>query len=103
MLAPAAAATLLPLAVGLAVATAPRYAADIAVAATVLPLVADTALGGTAHLADTLEAVAAVIAPRPAVVDITAAVAADTSVAGTPLPRPRALPRTTNIREQQGS
>ena len=102
MLAPAAAATLLPLAVALAVATAPRYAADIAVAATVLPLVADTALGGTAHLADTLEAVAAVIAPRPAVVDITT-VAADTSVAGTPLPRPQALPHTTNVREQQGS
>ena len=101
MLAPAAAATLLPLAVGLAVATAPRFA-DIAVAATVLPLVADTALGGTAHLADTLEAVAAVIAPRPAVVDITT-VAADTSVAGTPLPRPQALPHTTNVREQQGS
>ena len=100
MLAPAAAATLLPLAVALAVATAPRYAADIAVAATVLPLVADTALGGTAHLADTLEAVAAVIAPRPAVVDITT-VAADTSVAGTP--RPQALPHTTNVREQQGS
>ena len=101
MLAPAAAATL-PLAVGLAVATAPRFAADIAVAATVLPLVADTALGGTAHLADTLEAVAAVIAPRPPVVDITT-VAADTSVAGTPLPRPQALPHTTNVREQQGS
>jgi len=103
MLAPAAAATLLLLAVGLAVETAPRFAADIAVAVTMLPLVADTALRGTAHLADTLEVVAGVIAPRPTVVDITAAMAADTSVAGTPLPRPRALPHTTNIREQQGS
>ena len=101
MLALAAAATLLALAVGLAVATAPRFA-DIAVAATVLPLVADTASGGTAHLADSLEAVAGVIAPRPAVVDITTVVT-DTSVAGTPLPRLQALPHTTNVREQQGS